>query len=187
MSEQPKRSNEPSEIHPHVLQNIEAILALQAQVERKLSRQQVMLERVVAVVGVPQTIWIILGSIAGWCALNLALPQEHAFDPPPFLILQGCVALASLLMTTMVLSVQNTQGRRADQRMHLDLQVNLLAEQKIAKLIGLVEELRHDLPIADRRDPLAQAMAEPVDPHSVASVLDRTLEGAGRKLDKPDD
>ncbi len=65
----------------------------------------------------------------------------------------------------MVLNTQNRQGRHAEQRSHLDLQVNLLAEQKIAKLIALVEELRRDLPqVRDRVDHVAEAMKESVDP-----------------------
>ena len=55
----------------------------------------------------------------------------------------------------------------------------MLAEQKIAKLIALVEELRRDLPnVHDRRDSLAEAMIRPVDPHAVASALETTFENA---------
>jgi len=68
-------------------------------------------------------------------------------DPPPFFWLQGMVTLSALLMTTLVLITANRQTRNAEERSHLDLQVNLLAEHKVAKLIALVEELRRDLPM----------------------------------------
>src|SRR5581483_10605460 len=91
-------------------------------------------------------------------------------DPPPFGRAQGVVGLAALLMTTMVLTTQNRQMRHAEQRSHLDLQVNLLAEQKVAKLIALVEELRRDLPnVHNRKDSLAEAMTRSVDPGAVSS------------------
>ena len=81
-------------------------------------------------------------------------------------------------MTTMVLITQNRQTHDAEQRAQLDLQINLLAEQKVAKLIALLEELRRDLPIVqDRVDRAAEAMTEPVDPHAVLSALQE----AGRK------
>jgi uncharacterized membrane protein len=55
--------------------------------------------------------------------------------------------------------------------------VNLVAEQKIAKLIALLEELRRDLPIVrDRVDPVADAMAQAVDPQAVLSVLEQNFE-----------
>ena len=42
-----------------------------------------------------------------------------------------------------------------------ELAENLLAEQKIAKLIALMEELRRDIPtVKDRFDPEAEAMQQ---------------------------
>lgn len=103
-------------------------------------------------------------------APRLGIPP---FDPPPFVWLQGLVGLGALLMATIILITQNRQTRHADQRSQLDLQVNLLAEQKAAKLIGLVEELRRDLPtVRNRVDKVADAMEEPVDPHAVLSALE---------------
>jgi uncharacterized membrane protein len=156
------------------VQNIEAILALQARAEGRLTRQEIALEHAMRALGRPRAVWIILGLAFAW-ALGNALAGKAALDPPPFYGLQGVATVGALLMTTMILAVQHTQGHRADQRAHLDLQVNLLSEQKIAKLIALLEELRRDLPsVANRRDSMAEAMAEPVDPRAVASVLDKT-------------
>src|SRR5262249_15009922 len=97
--------------------------------------------------------------------------------PPPFFWLQGTVALSALLMTTIVVTTQSRQTRHAEQRAQLELQVSLLAEAKVAKLIALVEELRRDLPsVPNRVDPVADAMTENVDPHKVMSALEETLE-----------
>jgi uncharacterized membrane protein len=91
------------------------------------------------------------------------------------------VTLLALLMTTSILATQNRQGRLAKQRMHLDLQVNLLSEQKVAKVIALLEELRRDMPsVKDRDDPQAKAMSEAVDPHAVVSAI-QTVVDANRE------
>ena len=80
-------------------------------------------------------------------------------------------------MTTLVLITANRQTRNAEERSHLDLQVNLLAEHKVAKLIALVEELRRDLPmVRDRIDHEANAMQEAVDPHAMLEALERATE-----------
>jgi uncharacterized membrane protein len=77
----------------------------------------------------------------------------------------------------MVLITQSRQSRDQEQRAELELQINLLAEQKIAKLIALVEELRRDLPtVANRVDHVAEVMQEPVDPHAVLSALETALQ-----------
>jgi uncharacterized membrane protein len=76
----------------------------------------------------------------------------------------------------MVLTAQNRQDREGEQRAHLELQVSLLAEQKTTKIISLLEELRHDLPVVkDRKDRIADAMQERVDPQAVLSALEDTM------------
>jgi uncharacterized membrane protein len=76
-------------------------------------------------------------------------------------------------MTTLVLITANRQTRNAEERSHLDLQVNLLAEHKVAKLIALVEELRRDLPmVRDRIDREADSMQEAVDPAAMLAALE---------------
>ena len=73
-----------------------------------------------------------------------------------------------MLTATLILITQNRQTQEAEQRSQLDLQVNLVAEQKIAKVIELLEELRRDLPtVRDRVDTKADAMARSVDAGAV--------------------
>ncbi len=63
----------------------------------------------------------------------------------------------------------------------LALQTGILTEQKVAKSIELLDMLRHDDPdLVERLDPVAEAMAEPVDPASITEALDeshRTIVG----------
>jgi len=165
-------------IASHLTQNVQAIIALQARADDRLSRQDLAIERFIGALARPQTTWIVALVALGWCVAN-TLAGPRALDPPPFSWLQGAVGICALMTTIMVLTVQQVQGRRADQRAHLDLQINLLAEQKVAKVIALVEELRRDLPnVNNRRDSLAEAMAEPANPTAVASALDQTLSPA---------
>jgi uncharacterized membrane protein len=89
-------------------------------------------------------------------------------------------------MATTVLATQNRQRKISDERAQLDLQVNLLSEQKLAKLIALVEELRRDMPnVKNRSDPLAEAMTQAIDPHAVVSALHDTIEEATTKHEPP--
>src|SRR5271163_4723725 len=83
------------------------------------------------------------------------------------------VGLAALLTATMILTTQNRQAKLMEQRMHLDLQVNLLSEQKTAKLIELLEELRRDLPnVRDRHDSEAEVMQHAAEPMKVIAALE---------------
>ena len=76
-------------------------------------------------------------------------------------------------MANIILITQNRQSRIEAIHAELDLQVNLLTEHKVSKLVELIEELRRDLPmVKDRRDQAAEAMQEPVDAHGMLQVLD---------------
>jgi uncharacterized membrane protein len=158
--------------------NIETIAGMHAASERAVPQHQRFIETVTGHLGRPTSLYLMLAFIAIWVTGNLAAVHEHTkvIDRPPFEWLQGIVTCSGLIVSTMVLITQNRQSRIAEQRAHFDIQVNLLAEQKIAKLIGLVEELRQDLPnVRNRIDPEAEAMKQAADPQIVAQELRRTI------------
>jgi uncharacterized membrane protein len=173
------RGQHSEEVSEDVARNIETMAHLQTEADRKVGRIQRTIERVTATIARPWTLNVILGGVALWVVVNtlgpsVGLPQV---DRPPFPWLQGLVSLSALLVTSMVLTTQSRQGHNASQRGNLELQVNLVAEQKIAKLISLLEELRRDLPsVRDRVDPVANAMAESVDHEAVLTILEETIE-----------
>jgi uncharacterized membrane protein len=124
--------------------------------------------------------------IVAWITLNLfyKLLGFPLFDSPPFAWLQDTVSITALLMTVFVLITQNRQAKFAEQRRHLDLQINLLTERKVSKIIELLEDLRRDLPsVKNRVDAEAEAMQEPVDPHTALTALNQTLQEATREYE----
>ena len=158
-----------------ISQNIEAILEFYTREEQKISRSQRILERFSSFVGQPVFPGIILLFVALWILSNFLLHHlgMTVFDPAPYFWLQGIVGLSALLTATAVLSKQNRVAKLEEQRAHLDLKVTLLTEQKAAKLIDLVEELRRDLPnVKDRHDPEAVALRQSMNPDLVLATLD---------------
>lgn len=129
--------------------------------------------------------------VAAWIVLNFygAVHGIAAFDPPPFHWLQGLLTLTALLTTTVVLIGQARQSKLAEQRAHLDLQINLLTEQKVTKLIHLLEELRTDLPgVRERHDPHVSQLKKPTDAAQLASALkDRDRGSDSPEQTQPDD
>jgi uncharacterized membrane protein len=165
----------------HVHQNVENIGVLVSRAERKITRHQRAVEQFTRLIGRPRTLYAVIGVVVAWALFNLEAPRLGLarLDEPPFFWLQGAISLGALLTTVMVLTTQNRHLQLAEQRAHLDLQVNLLAEQKAAKLIALIEELRRDLPVvANRRDSVAEKMQEPVDPAAMASAIEQSLSQA---------
>jgi uncharacterized membrane protein len=169
----PKESATES-LSDHIDQNIEAVVALQKREWDRVSASQRRLEQVSRFVGRPLYLVGLLCVVVAWVSFNLGAGIFHRipFDPPPFAWLDTVLTLIALLTTTVVLIAQNRQTKLEQQRSHLDLQVNLLTEQKVTKVIHLLEELRRDLPIVENRhDAQATLMQEGADAAQVLSAL----------------
>jgi uncharacterized membrane protein len=83
-----------------------------------------------------------------WIALNSGLlGSRPPFDPFPFSLLTLVVSLEAIFLSTFVLISQNHAGRVADKRSELDLQINLLSEHEITRLLKLMDAVADHLDI----------------------------------------
>lgn len=179
----PERSQRPISIPTAPLpkpisQNIEAIVALHANAERNIPRHQRVIGAITYLFSRSLFLYGTVISVILWTLFNV-LPSSWgfpAFDPPPFSGLDVAMGFSSLLTTISVLIRQERQEKLAEQRTQLSLQLSLLSEQKIAKIIALLEELRKDLPdVENRHDPEARVMQRPADPEQVLTTLEEKL------------
>jgi uncharacterized membrane protein len=160
--------------------HVVTIASLQARAASTVGAHQRLVERVTSQVGRPRTLYLLLAGVSAWVTANLVAPLMGgtAWDPLPCFWLQGALGLYAALVSTTVLTTQIRQQRHAEQRALLELQVNLTSEQKTAKLIALLEELRRDMPsVRNRVDDDAVAMARPVDPKALMIALEDTIGG----------
>lgn len=166
-----------------ISRNIGAVLDFYTREDQKISHWQRVLERVSLCIGQPVFLGFILLFVALWILADIGMRHfgMAEFDPPPFFWLQGIVGLGALLTATIVLTKQNRLAKLEEQRAHLDLKVTLLTEQKAAKLIDLLEELRRDLPnVRNRHDPEAAELQQSMNPDLVLAALDERNEAEER-------
>lgn len=115
-----------------------------------------------------------------WILLNVGLihvPYVSEFDPFPFGLLTMIVSLEAIFLSTFVLISQNRMSSLSEKRAELDLQVNMLAEQKAAKTLELLEHIAQQLDsVYDRfdykTDPEIQALKVSPEPHEVLKVME---------------
>ena len=175
---QSRRGAELDPIDP-INQNIDAVVAMHNIAEQQIDPHQRKVESLTAWLGRPQFFYGILVGVSLWMLFNGLAPHLglSRWDAPPFGWLQGAAGLSGLLMTTVVLITQNRQGKLAERREQLDLQMSLLTEQRTAKIIDLLEELRRDMPsVHNRVDLEAEALTKTVDPHEVLAALETRFE-----------
>jgi uncharacterized membrane protein len=157
-----------------VNQKAETVADIHRAGERRVTRHQRFVEVFTRQLGRPRTLYALLSLVGVWVGVNTL--SSLRWDPPPFYWLQGLVGVFSLTTTTMVLITQMRWSRRAERRSQLELHMSLLADEKIAKLVGLLEELRRDLPsVTNRDDPQAAAMAQGTDAREVLDQLAKSL------------
>lgn len=97
-----------------------------------------------------------------------------AFDPRPYSLLNLIVALEAVFLTSVVLMTQNHLTRVADRRAHLDLQVNLLAEQELTAMLHMLHGLcrKAGVEVAIRDERVQQLLTE-TDIGRIAKALDQ--------------
>jgi len=110
-----------------------------------------------------------------WIGLNLKSRGTAVFDPFPFSLLTMIVSLESIFLSLFILMSQNRSGIQAEQRNHLDLQINLLAEDENTKMLQMLQALcqHHKLPIGN--DPEIKTMTERTEVTEVLSELRENL------------
>jgi uncharacterized membrane protein len=63
------------------------------------------------------------------------------FDPYPFSLLGMIVAVEAVVLSSFILMRQNRMAKRGERRDHLNLQVDLIAEKEITKLLQMVQAI----------------------------------------------
>jgi len=78
----------------------------------------------------------------------------------------------AIFLSTFILITQNRMAAAADRRAELDVQIGLLAEEEITKLVELVSEIarRLDVPAAEQKE--LDEMKKQVVPEAVLDAIE---------------
>jgi uncharacterized membrane protein len=174
---------EAPDLPAHVEETIAQIAELHTAHYREAAAAQRFVTFATATFARPRTLVAIAIAIAAWLALNVWLEAHGrlAPDPFPFPLLSFMVSTLALFVAAMVLIAQRHDDELATRREQLTLEVAILAERKTAKIIALLEEFRRNDPHqSDRRDHIAEALAEPADPQVVLEAIKAAHETPGR-------
>jgi len=164
-------STEPSP----VVENIAAVAGLEAEALQRRTAADRASDAIAAFVGTIGFVALHLIWFALWASINTGLiPFVPAFDPYPFQLLCMIVSLEGVLLATFVLIKQNRMSYISDRRAHLDLQVNLLAEREITRLLQVAQEIAQRVGVTDQMG-RAGELAEETKVEELVTELDRKL------------
>jgi uncharacterized membrane protein len=156
--------------------NVEKIARLEAEQLHRRSFFERVGDRAVAIAGSGWLAFSHLLWFVGWILVNTArVPGIEPFDPYPFNFLTMVVSLEAIFITLAVLNNQNRMTHQADKRAHLDLQVNLLAEQESTATLRLLQRVAEKLGLPPDELHQVEALTQETDVADLATELDGTL------------
>jgi uncharacterized membrane protein len=157
----------------HALErNIAALADRKAQADAAMGWQERLAERTTRFAGSMAFLWLHLAAVGAWVAVNQRLiPGARPFDPT-YVILATVASVEALFLSTFVLISQNRASAAFDRRAELDLQISLLAEHEVTRLIALTQAIARQVGVTENDDELVELKRD-VAPEAVLDALER--------------
>ncbi len=130
-----------------VEQNIGTLLEVRQEFERRKGIQDRVADAITSFSGSMRFVYLHALWFGVWIVLNLGILGIKPFDPFPFGLLTMIVSLEAIFLSTFILVSQNRMSLVSDRRADLDVQINLLAEHEITRLLTLVHAIAKHLDV----------------------------------------
>jgi uncharacterized membrane protein len=97
----------------------------------------------------------------------------RAWDPT-FVILAMVASVEAIFLSTFILITQNRMALAAERRAELDVQISLLAEAEITKLVQLVSEMAERMKVPGAEEEDVEEMKRRVEPQAVLEAIEKS-------------
>ena len=162
--------------------NIEALLKRREQEARQSTMQERAADAITRFAGSLAFVYLHLLIFGLWIIANLGLlPLVPAFDPS-LVILAMVASVEAIFISTFVLISQNRMAEADDKRADLNLQICLLAEHEVTKLLTLVAAIADKLDVEIETKAELEELKEEVTPEAVLDEIEEKVQrrGAGK-------
>ncbi|MCX6967174.1 MAG: DUF1003 domain-containing protein [Verrucomicrobia bacterium] len=163
---------ERSEMLRLVERNISALVERSRESELKRSREQRLADFITHFAGSMRFVYIHLLIYGLWIFVNLGWIPGPKFDPT-FVVLAMVASVEAIFLSTFILISQNRMSQLAERRAELDLQISLLAEHEITRLLTLVADIatRMHVDIAERAE--VEELKKDIQPREILDEIER--------------
>ena len=150
--------------------NIEALLARRQAQARERSSQERVANAITNFTGSMTFVYIHLAIFGTWILWNVGVLGLPPFDES-LVVLAMVASVEAIFLSTFVLISQNRMTAQADERAELDLQVGLLTEHEVTRLVTMVAAIARSLDLAEADDPEIPELEQDVRPEEVMDAL----------------
>lgn len=160
---------------PAMEENVQTIKRWERTILRARSTAQQVSDWIACTAGRGEVLALHVVWFGVWLVVNAgAIRWIRPFDPFPFPFLTMTVSLEAIFLALFVLASQNRLARQADQRSHLDLQIDLLAEREMTAVLQLLQDLARHLDVKTTLSP--EQLRDLMTKTDVRRLADRTAE-----------
>jgi uncharacterized membrane protein len=164
----------PRGLSPVLERNIRALQLRRQQEEREATAQERVAEAITRFTGSMRFVYLHLAFFGFWLVANLGwVPGVAAWDPS-FVVLAMIASVEAIFLSTFVLISQNRMAAAADKRADLDLQISLLAEHEVTRLVTLVSGIADRMGVTTEADGDLEEITRDVAPEAVLDELEAT-------------
>lgn len=169
--------NQSSPFHQRAQHRRRIIMSLKAKTDAQRSVVERISDSMRNVFGSMLFLFINVAWFVFWIVVNLGLvPLVQPFDPFPFGLLTMIVSLEAIILGTFVLISQNRAAKIDDLREEIDLQLDVIAEEEITKVMEIVALIAKKNGIDLSNDEVLKDMLKPVDQNKLERTLQRQIE-----------
>ena len=158
--------------------NIDAIAKLRAKHRERRSLPARAAEALGQFFGSVASVYLHAFILISWIGINTGLIKiVPVFDPPPFYFLAVFTCVEAIFLSMFVLIRQNRTMQASEKRSELDLQMSLITEDELTKLVRLTDLIARKLGIDAEREveDFAETKKE-INPIDVVERLEATFE-----------
>ena len=168
----------PRGLSPVLERNIRALQLRRQREEKEATIEERVAEAITRFTGSMRFVYLHLAVFGFWIAANLDwVPGIAAWDPS-FVVLAMVASVEAIFLSTFVLISQNRMAAAADKRADLDLQISLLAEHEVTRLVRLVSGIADRMGVKTEADADLKEITLDVAPEAVLDELEATEPGA---------
>lgn len=162
--------------------NIDTLMEVRRRTERRLPLSHRLAEGVARFAGSPAFVLWCCGVLAAWLVWNSGLlPGVRPFDPFPFAIMTLVASVGAIVLSSFVLVSQNRMSELVERRNELELQITLLTEHEVTRLVELSDEIAKHLGVKHGKDETLEELKRDVAPERVLEEIERARSAGDRR------
>lgn len=155
-----------------VERNVHALLHRKKEDRKKRSYKEKIVYSITSFAGSMLSVYVHFILFGTWVTWNLGLLSLKPFDSN-FIILATFAAVEAIFLTTFVLIGQQQMHTEADKWAELNLQISLLTEHELTRVLTLVTSIAKKMEIEVAEDKEIEELSKDIHPEKVLDTMEK--------------